>query len=412
MRIAVVSAYLFDDSIGGAENHIRFLCADLIRRGHHIVVFKPVVGECRESGSVIDGIEVRYVAKQVRFDPRKLADSGVAGRIAAVVRKLSFALLTSRLIQAIGQFDPDVVWQHDFLSSWLACKRLAGRYRVVLTNHQGQYLMLMRWRLGRVALRWLLGHYAAIIGPSRDLTPNWREECSAIANGVDTPLFRPLADEARGQLRRELYGAEPETVVVFCPRRWAPTKGVDVFVDAVDALVGRRNDLKRRATIVFAGNDYREYEGYRNRITAKLERVDCRKVLLGDLDVYDMVRHYQCADIVVIPSRMEAVSLAALEAMACGCVVVSSAVGGMRELIVSGENGFLVPPGESSRLSEVLEMLIGDRSLREMTGARGRSRVSAEFSWSHIGERTEAVLLRASRCEPGRTRAGSASSGA
>src|SRR5437764_7265363 len=158
----------------------------------------------------------------------------------------------------------------------------------------------------------MMSHYEAVIGPSRELTPGWHVGSRTIYNGVDCNRFSPLDDVDRSRLRETLYGTNADDrLVIFCPRRWAPTKGVLIFAQALRKLEDRRPGLSKKIIIAFAGDSYPEYPRYARSVQSVLQQlaIPCR--LLGGLGVYEMVRYYQCADLVVIPSFMEAVSLSA-----------------------------------------------------------------------------------------------------
>ena len=71
--------------------------------------------------------------------------------------------------------------------------------------------------------------------------------------------------------------------------------------------------------------------------------------------------------------------MSVLEAMAAGLPVVASAVGGIPELVVDGETGLLVPPGDPDALADALGKLITDPELRQRLGAAGRARAEACF---------------------------------
>jgi L-malate glycosyltransferase len=91
----------------------------------------------------------------------------------------------------------------------------------------------------------------------------------------------------------------------------------------------------------------------------------------------EFLRHL---DIFVLPSLAEGFSNALIEAMARGCPVIATAVGGNPEVIADGENGFLVPPGEPRLLAEKLGQLVRDPLLRRRLGRAGRKRVGEAFS--------------------------------
>jgi glycosyltransferase involved in cell wall biosynthesis len=85
------------------------------------------------------------------------------------------------------------------------------------------------------------------------------------------------------------------------------------------------------------------------------------------------------SDLFVLSSRSEGLPVSVLEAMAAGLPVVASRVGGLAELVVDGETGILVPPGDIPALSAALGDLVDDRELRRKLGAAGRARAEAHF---------------------------------
>jgi glycogen synthase len=109
---------------------------------------------------------------------------------------------------------------------------------------------------------------------------------------------------------------------------------------------------------------------------------------LGFVDHDRLKRLYREAAVVAVPSRREGFGVVCAEAMAHGRPVVASAVGGLLDLVVDGETGLLVPPGDVRALRAALERLLGDADLRERMGAAGRRRVSERFSWPAVTEAT------------------------
>jgi glycosyltransferase involved in cell wall biosynthesis len=98
-----------------------------------------------------------------------------------------------------------------------------------------------------------------------------------------------------------------------------------------------------------------------------------------------MPRLYQSADIAVFPSLLEATSLGILEAMASGCPVIATSVGGNRELIVSGQSGLLVSPSKPEELWEAITRLRGmDGDGLETLRREAVKRVRDSYSWERI----------------------------
>ena len=114
---------------------------------------------------------------------------------------------------------------------------------------------------------------------------------------------------------------------------------------------------------------------------------------------------YSHAAVFCCPSIYEPFGIINLEAMACETAVVASAVGGIKEVVVDGETGFLVPleqmkespfeptdPEKFSRdLTVRINKLMADRALREKFGRAGRKRAEEKFSWSAIARQTKAL---------------------
>jgi 2-deoxystreptamine N-acetyl-D-glucosaminyltransferase/2-deoxystreptamine glucosyltransferase len=105
----------------------------------------------------------------------------------------------------------------------------------------------------------------------------------------------------------------------------------------------------------------------------------------------EVAAYYAAAAVVVVPSLREGFGMACLEAMAHGRPVVASATGGLLDLVVDGETGILVPPGDVTALREALERLLADADLRARLGASARARVAAEFGWDAIVPRLTAL---------------------
>jgi glycosyltransferase involved in cell wall biosynthesis len=100
---------------------------------------------------------------------------------------------------------------------------------------------------------------------------------------------------------------------------------------------------------------------------------------------------YYAADTVVMPSLAEGHPMTALEAMACGLPLVASRVGGLAEIVVDGETGLLVPPGDAEALTAALTTLARDRARAQQMGAAGHRRVAAEFTQQRMLDGVAAV---------------------
>jgi glycogen synthase len=109
------------------------------------------------------------------------------------------------------------------------------------------------------------------------------------------------------------------------------------------------------------------------------------------LPVPEVVQLYSHAAVFVCPSIYEPFGLINLEAMACGTPVVASRVGGIPEVVVEGETGRLVEPGDVAALGQALRETLADPERARRMGEAGRRRVEAHFSWDRIADRTMTV---------------------
>src|SRR5881409_1382194 len=104
---------------------------------------------------------------------------------------------------------------------------------------------------------------------------------------------------------------------------------------------------------------------------------------------------YHLATAAALPSRIEGLSQALLEAMALGLPVLASAAGGNPDLIQSGETGLLVPPLDPAAWAVALERVLGDGAGAARIARAGRELVRREFTLEHTATRTEAVYREA-----------------
>jgi glycosyltransferase involved in cell wall biosynthesis len=178
--------------------------------------------------------------------------------------------------------------------------------------------------------------------------------------------------------------------------RLTPHKGVDRLIRALPAGAGLR-------IAGSGGHDPRPPErDYPDLLRRLAEGRDVR--FLGPASEEDLPGLYRSAAVLAMPSVdrtcygrpvpvSELLGLTALEAMASGTPVVASRIGGLAEVVVDGETGFLVEPGDLAALHDRLALLVSDRRLAARLGANARDLVVRRFTWRACAERCLAAYL-------------------
>ncbi len=224
------------------------------------------------------------------------------------------------------------------------------------------------------------GMRADILAAYPEISP---ERIRVIRNGIDTAEYRP--DPGTDVLER--YGIDLARPYVIFVGRITRQKGVPVLLRAAADLVPEAQ------LVLCAGQaDTAELEaevtGLVNGLRATRSGVVWIPEMLPKPEVIQLLTH---ATVFAIPSVYEPLGIVNLEAMACATAVVGSRTGGIPEVVVDGETGLLVPPGEPGPLAAALNTLIQDPDRAAAMGQAGRKRAVAEFGWPAIAAQTAAL---------------------
>jgi glycosyltransferase involved in cell wall biosynthesis len=208
---------------------------------------------------------------------------------------------------------------------------------------------------------------AAVAEEVRTHYPRLRDRIVTISNGVDTERFAPGPRHGDASAMRARLNIEPDALVAaFVGSEW---KGKGL-ASAIEALA----HAPRWSLIVAGDGDRPTYQALADSLgVAHAVR------WLGVTPDVDVV--YELADAFVFPSAYESFSLVTFEAAASALPILCAPVGGMRELIRDGENGFLITR-EPSRIAAALEALAADPQLRARMGRAAREAV-LPFSWEN-----------------------------
>ncbi|HEU5302348.1 MAG TPA: glycosyltransferase family 4 protein [Acidimicrobiia bacterium] len=363
MRIALwTNSYL--PTIGGVEVLMHHFVNALVERGHEVLVIASRTDPThspRARHGAVDVVRIPFEDTIIARDPG------------------AFLAARGEVSRARAEFRPDV--DHLYHGSGgeisffaMTAGRRTGGYLASLHLSYDDNRVFPNGTLHRV-----FAGAAAVTTCSEavrsDLIrqlPDLAATTVAIANSLPWPALDPAP-----------MRFDPPTL--FAAGRMTEQKGFDVAIEALARL-----SSPPRLVIAGAGTE----QG------ALLEKV--ARLGLDDLVSFpgwmlpDEVPHaMQRATAVLMPSRWEPFGLVALQAAQAGRPVIASRVDGLVEVVVDGETGILVPPGDPDALAEAIDRLVGDHERAINIGRAAGEHARAHFPWDRHVDAYEALLQRA-----------------
>ena len=320
---------LLATSTGGVGAHVRSLAAGLVARGHEVTVVGP---PATEELFGFSSTGARFSPTHGRLDVRAVRSRGV-----------------------------EVLHAHG-LRAGLLGGLAKGRTPLVVTWHNavldGEHGPAARHALA-LGERIVARRASVTLAASDDLADRARALGARDVRVAPVALDPPPPTRDRDQVRAEL-GLAPTDRLLLTVARLHPQKALEVLIEAAtgwpDAVVAIAGDGPLHATL-----------------TAQIAATHAPVRLLGRRsDVPDLLA---AADLAVLPSRWEARSLFAQEALRAGIPLVATAVGGLPGLL--GDGAELVPAGDVGALRHAVAELLADDTARTALVARGRARAAA-----------------------------------
>lgn len=366
MRIAVLGLRsIGGECSGGIERHVQELATRMVAQGHSVTVF------CREKyndiGTEYEGVQL--VNRSAIYNKHLEAITHTAIAIPS-----TFSGFDLVHVHATGPS----------LLSW--APKLFG-VPTVVTVHGLDFLRAKWSGLASIILK--LGAWTSANCPtetivvSKVLRDYYREqyerEATHIPNGIDAPVIR----EMDGLMR---FGVEKGGYLLTLGRL-VPEKGIHYLIEAF-----RQVDTPLKLLVV--GGDSLS-GGYLNQLK-QLAGGDERIVFTGPLYGPDKDEAFSNARLFSIPSDLEGMPIAMLEAMSYGCPTLSSDIPECLEVYdgCEGEIGFSFSRGDVDSLKEQLQMMLSRDDLAAI-GMNGRDFVLKRYDWDEITNETLSVYKRA-----------------
>lgn len=306
-------------------------------------------------------------ADELRKSGIRVLDAETTGRFG---RYLAFRSIARHL----RENPVDIVHTHNtqaFVDGTIAA-RIAGVRGIVHTDHARQFPDKRRYLFAE----FVASQFAhRVIGVSDHTSEGLirhvklsRRKVATIPNGIVGDRFSARID---ARAKRRALGIADGRPVLGIGARLVEQKAHDDLLQAVHLLRKRYPDI----LLLIAGEGVLE-DNIRSTIT-DLGLEDNVRLMGVRHDIGELL---QIFDIYVMPSIWEGLPMALLEAMAAGCAIVATHVGGIPTAIVDGVNGTTVPPRDTRRLAEAIDQLLANPELREGYVARGRERFQARFT--------------------------------
>jgi glycosyltransferase involved in cell wall biosynthesis len=355
--------------VGGSQRQITHLLCGLDRTR-----WRPELLYFRNRSFLIDeveslGIAVHHLPKRGRIDP------GFVLRYAAQLRRGRYDLVHAFSLTA---------------ELWTTVARmLVPNAPPQVASVRGLYLSETPrfWQLKRFALQRsaaVIANAQACAEAASSHTGIPIERFDIVANGVDIPVTLP--DVALATLREQI-GVPPGRAFGLFVGRLVKEKNPTCMIRAMATLPAHT-----RPWLAIAGDGPLRDELGMMAASAGLA-MDVS--FLGERR--DATALMQAADFLVLPSCQEGMSNAVLEAMAVGCPVIASAVGGNRELVEDRHTGLLFPNDDEYVLADCLKRMAADAGLRERLSAQARSQVHSRHTVTAMVNETTAVYERCMR---------------
>ena len=352
--------------ITGGTLHSSRLLNGLAKRGygaHAIAPIAPTVPLAERHCAATQDIDIQWLdLEDINLDKRNPASMDAFHRdVRAVATVLPDAITRIRpaaIIPALNQFVPgipDLAHSHGLPCIVMAHNVLSRRFGGGFRDDIAALLLDEYRKADRIVA--IADHVAA------SLRQCGCENVACIPNSVDTENFRPGTPAPT--LRARLGVGDDDLIVLHASNVTAVKRPLDVVAAAARSV---RHDPRLQFAVAGDGPGLADMSA-----AADDAGIADRIHFLGTVDPADMPDLYRQADMVLMPSQSEGLSLVCLEALSSGCVLLASDIPASAEVLADGDTGFLFPVGDVAVMSEFILRNATDAGLRGRIGRNARA---------------------------------------
>ena len=371
IKLLLITPYFYPES-GGLESYTYNISKRMVKKGFDVTILCSTRDKIDENEN-LDGIKV------IRQKPNFILSN------TPIRFNLFFTM--SKLVK---ENDFDLINAHTPVPLYAdVAAMVSKRHKIpfILTYHAGS-LMKDRIVIDAVAKiyqrsieKFTLAQADKIITVSEFVKNNYikeyKEKVCIISPGVDIDKFKPL-NKIEKKPNNILFVAQ-----LVKGHKW---KGLDYLLESVNLI---KKDIESiKLTVVGSGNYIDHYKDRVNEL-----RIKDNVIFKGRVSDEELVKEYQRANILILPTYTDAESfgMVLIEANACGISVIGTRTGGIQYVIKDGETGLLVPPKNPEALADAVIELLNDEDLAKKMGENGRRLVEKRYTWKRAAEMTEKV---------------------
>jgi glycogen synthase len=320
--------------------------------------------------------------------------------------------LNANIEMNIQNIDADVVHCHTWYSNFggILSKLLYGTPLVVTTHSLEPLRPWKREQLGRGydTSSWIekttIEMADAIIAVSKETKEDVLKHFNVdenkihmVYNGIDLEEYQ----ESYSNKSLIKHNIDPDLPYVLFVGRITRQKGIIHLVNAIKHL-----DKDIQVILCAGAPDTQDIAKEMEDLVSEIQKERDHVIWIDEmLPKSEIIELYSHAAVFCCPSIYEPFGIINIEAMACNTAVVASAVGGIKEVVVHGETGLLIPVEQQNTapfepinpekfakdLADGVNQIIADKELREKMAAKGRQRVEEHFSWSEIAKQIKLI---------------------
>lgn len=205
------------------------------------------------------------------------------------------------------------------------------------------------------------------------------DKVKVVPLGFDLSSFLQDNPAKRDQVRND-YNIEAGDVAIAIVGRLAPIKNHSFFLKVIEQLLGK-GVLNIKVFIVGDGSERELIEKMSNSLNTKYGQ----KITLTSW-IFDIATFNKGMDIICLTSDNEGTPVSLIEAQASGLPVISTDVGGVRDIVLDGESGFITKLGDIETYVEKLRLLVENEKLRVKFAATGRDFVTSRFNYERLAK--------------------------